>query len=88
MLFVRRHGLCVDDPSCLKETIYESKNPPKISFSTDEEDNKAQWNRANLIDDIVFIADKGRTWNQYVQVSIIRLTEEDFNTISKAIIES
>ena len=70
------------------EIISESKNPPRISFSTEEQDNEAQWNRANLIDDIVFIADKGRTWNQYVQVSIIRITEEDFNTISKAIVNS
>ena len=70
------------------EIIHESKNPPGISFSTEEEDNKAQWIRSNLIDDIVFIADKGRTWNQYVQVSIIRIAEEDFNTISKAIAES
>ena len=68
--------------------IFESKNPPRISFSTDEQKNKAQWNRPNLIDDIVFIADKGRTWNQYVQVSIIRITVEDFNTISKAIADS
>jgi len=68
--------------------IYESKNPPRISFSTEEENNKAQWNRTNLIDEIEFIADKGRTRHQYVQVSIIRITEGDFNTISKAIIES
>src|SRR6266852_5762708 len=66
--------------------LQESKNPPQISFSTQETGNKAQWSRSNnLIDDIVFIADKGRTWNQYVQVSIINITEEDFNTISKAI---
>ena len=65
--------------------IKESKNPPQITFSTEEVDGKAQWNRQNLIDDIVFIADKGRTWNQYLQVSIISLTEEDFKTISKAI---
>ncbi len=67
--------------------LHESQNPPKISFSTDEIENEAEWDRPNLIDDIVFIADKGRTWNQYLQVSIIRITEEDFNTISKAIAE-
>ena len=66
---------------------HESRNPPQISFSTEELDNKAQWNKVNLIDDIVFIADKGRTWNQYLQVSIISITEEDFNTISRAIME-
>jgi len=65
--------------------LNESKNPPQIAFSTEEVKGKAQWNKRNLIDDIVFIADKGRTWNQYLQVSIISLTEEDFNTISKAI---
>ncbi len=65
--------------------INESKQPPRISFSTEEADGKAQWNKPNLIDEIVFIADKGRTWNQYLQVSIISITEEDFNTTSKAI---
>jgi predicted RNA-binding protein len=68
--------------------IHESKNPPMISFSTEEIGNKAQHNNPNLIDDITFIADKGRTWNQYLQVSIIRITEEDFNTICKAIMRS
>jgi hypothetical protein len=48
-------------------------------------DRKAQWNKSNLIDKIVFIADKGRTWNQYLQVSIISISEEDFNTISNAL---
>ena len=46
--------------------IHESRNPLQISFSTDEVGNKAKWSRPNLIDDIVFIADKGRTWNQYL----------------------
>ena len=68
--------------------IYESKNPPVISFSTEETGNKAKWGRSNLIDDITFIADKGRTWNQYLQVSVIRITDEDFNTICRAIMES
>ena len=69
--------------------IHESKNPPIISFSTEEEiGNKAQWNKPNLIDDITFIADKGKTWNQYLQVSVIRITEEDFNTICKDIMKS
>ena len=68
--------------------VHESKNPPKISFSTAELRNKAEWSKPNLIDDISFIADKGKTWNQYLQVSVIRLTEEDFNTISAAIIAS
>lgn len=56
-----------------------------IYYSTEEIENKAQLIKPNLIDDILFIADKGRTWNQYLQVSIISITEEDFNTISKAI---
>ena len=67
--------------------IHESKDPPVISFSTREAENKAQWDKPNLIDDITFIADKGKTWNQYLQVSIIRITEEDFNTLCKAIKE-
>jgi len=68
--------------------IHKSKDLPQISFSTEEIGNKAQWNRPNFIDDITFIADKGKTWNQYLQVSIIRITKEDFDTICKAIIES
>ena len=44
--------------------------------------------KPNFIDNIVFIADKGRTWNQYLQVSIISITKEDFETISKAIKEN
>ncbi|MCW3986538.1 MAG: EVE domain-containing protein [Candidatus Bathyarchaeota archaeon] len=68
--------------------IHESKNPPRISFSTKEIEDKAKWIKPNFIDDIVFIADKGGTWNQYVQVSIIRITEEDFNTICKAVMKS
>jgi len=68
--------------------IHESKNPPRISFSTEENDNRAKWIKPNLIDDIVFIADKGKTWNQYLQVSIISITEEDFNTICNAIMRA
>jgi len=68
--------------------LEDSDNPPKISFSTDEEDLRAKWDKPNLIDDITFIADKGRTWNQYVQVSIIRITKEDYLTIKNAISES
>jgi predicted RNA-binding protein len=68
--------------------LHESKNPPEIRFSIEEENNKAKIVNPNLIDDIVFIADKGRTWNQYLQVSIINITEEDFQTIAKAIRKS
>ena len=65
--------------------LKESINPIQISFSTEEIDNGASWSNPNLIDDIVFIADKGKTWNQYLQVSIIRITEEDFNKLSDII---
>ncbi len=65
-----------------------SKNPIKISFSTDELSNKAYHVNPNIIDEIVFIADKGRTWNQYLQVSIINITEESFKKLSGIIIES
>ena len=78
--------------------ICESKQPPKIKSSIDpdkENKNKARWNENgfNLIDDIVFITDKGRglrggaRWNIFFQASIINISEEDFNTI-KAAIES
>lgn len=66
----------------------ESDKPPHISFSTEETNHKAQWNRPNFIDELTFIADKGRTWNQYLQVSVIRITEEDFNTISGEIVNN
>jgi predicted RNA-binding protein len=68
--------------------IHESNNPPQISFSTEEKGNQAQWSRPNLIDEITFIADKGKTWNQYLQVSIIRITKEDYDAVCKAIMES
>ncbi len=68
--------------------IHESRNPPRIIFSTEEIRNKVRWSKPNLIDEITFIADKGRTWNQYLQVSIIRITNEDFDVIRKAIMES
>ena len=67
--------------------IHETTEPVQVSFSTEEIGNKARWSKSNFIDDIVFIADKGRTWNQYLQVSIINITKEDFNTLSQAIIE-
>ena len=66
--------------------IHETVEPVQIYFSTEEIGKKAEWSNPNFIDDIVFIADKGRTWNQYLQVSIINITEEDFDTLSQAII--
>jgi hypothetical protein len=66
--------------------IHETTKPVKVSFSTEEIGDEAQWSKPNFIDDIVFIADKGRTWNQYLQVSIINITKEDFDTLSQAIL--
>jgi len=65
--------------------IHEAAEPLKISFSTEDIGNKAECSRPNFIDDIVFIADKGKTWNQYFQVSIINITKDNFDTLSKAI---
>jgi len=65
--------------------LHEARNPPKISYSTIDVGNKAEWVNPNLIDNITFIADKGKTWNQYIQVSIIRITKEDFDVIRDAI---
>ena len=67
---------------------HESRHPPQISFSTEESGDKGHWSKPNFIDNITFIADKGRTWNQYLQVSIIRITKEDFDTISAAVSKS
>ena len=55
-----------------------------ISYSTTndpENVEKAVWSRPNFIDELVFIADKGKTWNQYLQVSIVRITKEDFDRV-------
>jgi len=70
------------------QIIHESVNPIRIYYSTEEVGDKAKKSRPNFIDDIVFIADKGKTWNQYLQVSIINITEEDFTTLSEAIARS
>jgi predicted RNA-binding protein len=67
--------------------IHESVNPVQISFSTKEVNNKAQWSTPNFIDDIIFIADKGKTWKQYLQVSIINITKEDFDKLFRAIVK-
>lgn len=61
--------------------LLEPEIPIKISYSTVEKNGKAEHSNPNPIDKISFIADKGKTWNQYLQVSIIRLTEEDFNIV-------
>ncbi len=68
------------------QIIHESMNPVQISFSTEEIGNEASRSNPNFIDEIVFIADKGKTWNQYLQVSIINITKEDFDKLSQAII--
>ena len=52
-----------------------------ISFSTTGDPEKAIWTRPNFIDRVVFIADKGKTWNQYVQVSIISIPREDYELV-------
>ena len=70
------------------DVIQEARTPIKISFSTEQNDEKAIWESTNFIDDIVFIADRSKTWNQYVQVSILRITEEDFSILEKAITTS
>ena len=67
--------------------VHETTEPVHISFSTEGIGNEAQWSKPNFIDDIVFIADKGRSWNQYLQVSIIDITKEDFDTLSQAIMK-
>jgi hypothetical protein len=67
------------------KVIHETDEPVRISFSTEEVGQRAKLSRPNFIDDVVFVADKGRTWNQYLQVSIINITKEDFDTLSKAI---
>ncbi len=57
-----------------------------IEFSTISEDEKAKVTKSNFIDEIVFIADKSKTWNQYLQVSMVNISEEDFNKISSSMV--
>jgi len=62
--------------------LKESIKPPTISFSLDEDENgKALHINPNFIDELAFILDKGRTWNQYLQVSAIPISQEDFLTV-------
>lgn len=53
-----------------------------ISFSIVDNDEEAKHEKPNPIDEIVFIADKGKTWNIYFQVSILSMPKEDFEYIS------
>ena len=53
-----------------------------ISFSTQEDNELARHNNPNPIDNIIFIADKGKTWNIYLQVSILTIPKADFKYIS------
>lgn len=46
--------------------IKDGEIPIKISYSILEEDNKAKHVNPNLIDNLTFIADKGKTSNQYL----------------------
>src|SRR3990170_4256653 len=38
-----------------------------------------------FLNDVIFIADKSQTWNQYVQVSIVAITDEDYSTVASRI---
>ena len=67
------------------EILHEAKNPSEISYSIIEEENKIKLVEQIFINDIIPIADKGKTWNEYLQVSIIKITKEDFDTICEAI---
>lgn len=54
-----------------------------ISYSTKEEKDKAIPTNPNPIDNILFIADKSKTWNIYLQVSMVLISKDDFEYISK-----
>lgn len=74
-------------PYRLPLKILKDGKIPIMYSTTNETDNKekAVWFRPNFIDNLSFIADKGKTWNQYVQVSILRITQEDFDCVARAI---
>lgn len=67
--------------------IHESDEPLVISPSTDDSSGQAKWSNPNFIDNILFIADKGKTWNRYTQLSIISITEEDYEEITTALMQ-
>ena len=74
-----------------KEFLFPYRNKIKIikegvlhiSASIKEEKNKAEHAKPNVIDKISFIADKGKTWNIYFQVSILNIPKEDLEFISR-----
>lgn len=53
-----------------------------ISDSTNEANEKALWVKPNFIDELIFLTDKGKTWNQYLQASMINISKEDFERIA------
>ena len=76
--------------------VYPLRIPPRIiqegaariEWSIDHNEKRVLSRRTGLLDDIEFIADKGKTWNQYLQVSIVRVPEEDYETVRKALAET
>jgi hypothetical protein len=56
-----------------------------IAWTIDHDERRVLARREGLLDRIEFIADKGRTWNQYVQVSIARIMREDYETVARAL---
>jgi len=59
-----------------------------IAWTVDHDERTVLERRQGLLNDIEFIADKGRTWNQYVQVSIVRITQSDYETVARALARS
>ena len=56
-----------------------------IAWTIDHDERTVKATRQGLLNEIEFIADKGKTWNQYVQVSIIRITQNDYETVARAL---
>jgi len=56
-----------------------------IAWTVDHNEKIVLARREGLLDEIEFIADKGKTWNQYVQVSIVRITQNDYETVVRAL---
>ncbi len=59
-----------------------------VAWTIDHDENRLRGRRDNLLNAIEFIADKGKTWNQYVQVSLVRITSADYDTVAGAISDS
>ena len=68
-------------PYRVRLKIEPAPRPCRIHYSTEPEPDgeKANVTSPGAIDELTFIADKGDSWNVYVQPTLVRLTDEDYH---------